>query len=317
MEQVFDIATLASANTVTVGASLQHVHVPGRAALEDERATSDEVELGMGIHNEEGCMRLTIDLPSLVTKMLSQLLDESDTDRAYISVKSGDPVALLINNLGSVSCLEIGGITEEVCQQLQSTYEIVPARVLSGTFMSSLNGNGFSISILKLADSGLGAGKSLLDLLDAPSEATGWHAAITPATWNDKTPEKVEEVTDEEHEAIASSNITSTSKTSRPIFIFFFQTKLTIAVNPETTTKALKAGLRAIVIAEPEVTKYDTLVGDGDCGLCLKGGAEGSYYFSISNPFLSKATRKEKKQRKTNKNKLFLHTSPNPSQPTP
>lgn len=29
-----------------------------------------------------------------------------------------------------------------------------------------------------------------------------------------------------------------------------------------------------MIAAEPQVTKYDTLVGDGDCGLCLKGGAE-------------------------------------------
>lgn len=29
-----------------------------------------------------------------------------------------------------------------------------------------------------------------------------------------------------------------------------------------------------MITAEPEVTKYDTLVGDGDCGLCLKTGAE-------------------------------------------
>jgi len=29
-----------------------------------------------------------------------------------------------------------------------------------------------------------------------------------------------------------------------------------------------------LIAAEPDVTKYDTMVGDGDCGLCLKGGAE-------------------------------------------
>jgi len=29
-----------------------------------------------------------------------------------------------------------------------------------------------------------------------------------------------------------------------------------------------------MVEAEPEVSKYDTHVGDGDCGLCLKTSAE-------------------------------------------
>jgi triose/dihydroxyacetone kinase / FAD-AMP lyase (cyclizing) len=32
--------------------------------------------------------------------------------------------------------------------------------------------------------------------------------------------------------------------------------------------------LKSVIAAEPEVTKYDTLVGDGDCGLCLKNSAE-------------------------------------------
>ena len=36
----------------------------------------------------------------------------------------------------------------------------------------------------------------------------------------------------------------------------------------------LKSGLNSLINAEPELTKYDTMVGDGDCGICLKGGAE-------------------------------------------
>jgi dihydroxyacetone kinase len=33
--------------------------------------------------------------------------------------------------------------------------------------------------------------------------------------------------------------------------------------------------LERVIAAEPEVTKYDTIVGDGDCGIGLKRGAEG------------------------------------------
>jgi len=38
--------------------------------------------------------------------------------------------------------------------------------------------------------------------------------------------------------------------------------------------KALTAGLDKLIEAEPDVTKYDTIVGDGDCGIGLKRGAE-------------------------------------------
>ena len=45
-------------------------------------------------------------------------------------------------------------------------------------------------------------------------------------------------------------------------------------MDAQVTRKALVNSLKRVIAAEPEVTKYDTLVGDGDCGLCLKNSAE-------------------------------------------
>lgn len=45
-------------------------------------------------------------------------------------------------------------------------------------------------------------------------------------------------------------------------------------MDPAQARKALEAGLRRLILAEPEVTRYDTIVGDGDCGTGLKRGAE-------------------------------------------
>lgn len=39
--------------------------------------------------------------------------------------------------------------------------------------------------------------------------------------------------------------------------------------------KSVIAGCQSVVEAEPEITRYDTIAGDGDCGLCLKAMAEG------------------------------------------
>lgn len=181
LQEVSKVARLASSNLVSVGASLSHVHVPGRAIVSDDFGKGSYVELGMGIHNEEGFKRLETDLSGLVKEMLAQLLDTSDANRAYIDIETSDSVVLLINNLGGVSALEMGFITEEVCSQLHSRYSLQPVRILAGTFMSSLNGLGFSISILKIADTGLA---SMVELLDAPAEATGWSAAIQAAAWS-------------------------------------------------------------------------------------------------------------------------------------
>ncbi|KFY79233.1 hypothetical protein V499_01737 [Pseudogymnoascus sp. VKM F-103] len=243
LDAVSNVANLVSSNLVTVGASLAHVHLPGRALARDDFNADDDIELGMGIHNEEGCRRLKTGLPGLVKEMLAQLLDTTDKDRAYVDIKPGEPTVLLINNLGGVSGLEFGCITDEVCSQLKNSYSLQPVRILTGTFMSSLNGLGFSVSLLRLVDTGLESQISMLKLLDAPAQATGWSAAVQPSTWVDKVEDRQqpnEEAIGEFHRAI----------------------------------KALESGLVGLISAEPEITKYDTMVGDGDCGLCLKAGAE-------------------------------------------
>lgn len=153
---------------MTVGSSLSHVYVPGRVASKDELNDSDEIEIGMGIHNEEGFARVKTDLPGLVKQMLGQLLDPSDADRGYISLSAGDSCVLLVNNLGGVSLLELSATTMEVARQLHGSYGLLPTRVLSGTYMTSLNGLGFSITLLKVVNPRFIIG------IDGPASAPGW-----------------------------------------------------------------------------------------------------------------------------------------------
>lgn len=183
LKDVTRVAQIVADNTVSIGSSLSHVHVPGRREPEDDELKEGEVEVGMGIHNEAGSERKSTDLPGLVKTMLEHCLNIADQDRSFSSITQKDEVVLLVNNLGGVSPLELGGITNEVIEQLESSYNINPVRILSGTFMTSLNGLGFSISLLKVADLQLGGGPSLLELLDAPVEASGWSAAISSGTW--------------------------------------------------------------------------------------------------------------------------------------
>jgi dihydroxyacetone kinase len=184
LKEVSRIAQLTADNIVSIGSSLSHVHVPGRKTDggEDELKES-EIEIGMGIHNEPGSERRTTDLPELVKTMLSYCLDKSDNDRNFLDISEKDEVVLLVNNLGGVSPLELGGVTNEVVEQLSNDWNIKPVRILSGTYMTSLNGLGFSISLLKVTDTGLDGESSMVKLLDAPAEATGWTAAVTGDTW--------------------------------------------------------------------------------------------------------------------------------------
>ena len=251
LKDVHSVAQLTADNVVSIGSSLSHVHVPGRSKAEvDDELKSDEIEVGMGIHNEAGSERVTAELPELVKTMLKYMLDPSDKDRSFLSVSESDETVLLVNNLGGVSVLELGGITNEVIEQLGNSYSIKPVRVLSGTYMTSLNGLGFSISLLKVKDTGLG--KSMLELLDAPAEATGWSAAVSTKTWNEKSTATRQEDSTADSEAKPSG----------------------LSIDPTLAKTALGGGLEALIAAEPDVTKYDTIVGDGDCGIGLKRGAD-------------------------------------------
>ncbi|KAJ5705937.1 hypothetical protein N7536_001626 [Penicillium majusculum] len=252
LDDVYALAQLANANLVSLGSSLEHVHVPGRGVPEDT-IPHGEVEVGMGIHNEPGSHRVKFDLVELVQGMLLQLLDHNDPDRCYVTRKPDDQFVLLINNLGGVSPLEIAGITDEVYRQLQRDYQVNMVRVIQGTFLTSLNGLGFSISLMKLVDPGLGVKATMLELLDAPAEAVGWSAPVNTSTW--------EKNLNADTADLKTSNLTEDIHSN-------------LQLDPTVLQKALNAGLERVIKAEAEVTRYDTIVGDGDCGIGLKRGAE-------------------------------------------
>ncbi|KAJ9155978.1 Dihydroxyacetone kinase [Coniochaeta hoffmannii] len=250
LREVAQVARLAAQNLVSVGASLEHVHVPGRRADGAQYLKAGEVEIGMGIHNEPGSSKESLELPELVAKMLGQMLDPSDEDRAFLNVNSNE-VVLMVNNLGGVSVLEMGGITAEVVAQLEKKYNIRPVRILSGTYMTALNGLGFSITLLNVVNTDIG-GPSMIELLDAPCEATGWAAPISKGSWEAKnTATREQEVAN--HDDISPSGLKGDAKSAQ---------------------EALTLGLQNVVDVEKEVTRFDTIVGDGDCGIGLKRGAE-------------------------------------------
>ncbi|KAI9370791.1 Dak1 domain-containing protein [Aspergillus egyptiacus] len=264
LEDVYKTAQLANDNLASVGSSLEHVHIPGREPSNDS-VPEGEVEVGMGIHNEPGSHRVKTTLVELVKTMLFQILDHNDPDRAYITHQRGDKFVLLINNLGGVSTLELSGITDEVYRQLERDYQIKPERVIQGTFLTSLNGLGFSISLLKLADTGLGPGKSFLELLDAPAEAVGWSAPISASTWEHRNSPPVE--------------IKKVKPAEQP------PSNVTLDIG--TIRKVLGTALKHVIDAEPQITRYDTIVGDGDCGVGLKRGAEAVLAFLDDSPDLN------------------------------
>jgi triose/dihydroxyacetone kinase / FAD-AMP lyase (cyclizing) len=178
LEDIVRVGRLVADNLGSIGVSLNRVHVPGRPREENGENSlgSDEVELGMGIHNETGCGRKSganAELPVVIKDMLRQLLDSNDGDRNFLPTRANEMV-LMVNNLGALSVLELGAVVSEVVEQLRQQYTTNLVRVFAGSFMTSLDGPGFSISLLNVVN--IGIKESLIELLDAASNAIGWHA---------------------------------------------------------------------------------------------------------------------------------------------
>lgn len=212
LKECLTVGNLVIENVVSLGASLSRVHLPGRpfaeASDEEKRLGPGLVEIGMGIHNEPGCEKVNANLPKLVEIMLAQLLDPGDKDRAYVPFGRSEKMVLLVNNFGGVSNLELGAIITEVTVQLEKKYGLNPCRIYAGTLVGSLNGPGFSLSLLKVKDTGLGPGKSILELLDAPTEAAGWPSNTRTETWEKRYKTAQNEIPKDEQK-IEPSNLKS------------------------------------------------------------------------------------------------------------
>jgi triose/dihydroxyacetone kinase / FAD-AMP lyase (cyclizing) len=92
----------------------------------------------MGIHNESGHRRVSPVPPlrDLIPQLLDLITSTADKERSFLPLQGNkkDSVVLLVNNLGGLSELELGGIVAETRRALDAR-GINIQRVLAGSFM--------------------------------------------------------------------------------------------------------------------------------------------------------------------------------------
>ncbi|KAJ7395056.1 Triokinase/FMN cyclase [Pitangus sulphuratus] len=128
----------------------------------------------MGIHGEAGVRRMKV-LPAdeAVETMLKHMTDPSNA--SHISLTPGCSVVLMVNNLGGLSCLELGIVAGAAVSRLESR-GIRIARALVGCFMTALEMAGVSLTLMVVDE-------ELLRLIDAKTMAMAWPNIPTgPAT---------------------------------------------------------------------------------------------------------------------------------------
>jgi dihydroxyacetone kinase len=251
----FNIGQAVNDNCVTVGSSLDHCHIPGR---EHHRHIPDSaVVLGMGIHNEAGLHEIdpmpTVD--ELITNMLKYCLDPNDKDRAFVDFNADDTVLLLVNNFGGLSNLELEALTASTRRLLKKEWSITPQRCYVSAFETSLNAPGFSFSLLNVSGIERKTGtsvKDLLKLLDAETTAPAW-----PRNGYRELKETYDATTGDA-DAKAASNADEGPD-----------------VDSTRLERAIRSACSAAIAAEPEITKWDIEMGDGDCGEAVVGMCQG------------------------------------------
>ena len=114
----------------------------------------DEIELGIGIHGEPGRERSTSKSAREIVELMAEAVLE---DLPY---QKGDRVIAMLNGMGGTPLMELYLLYGEL-ERVTSARGIVIARNLVGNYITSLEMQGFSITLLRVDD-------TLLQLWDAP-----------------------------------------------------------------------------------------------------------------------------------------------------
>jgi len=157
---VTEAAEAASRAIATMGVALSSCHLPDEQT--GQRVPDGSVEMGLGIHGEPGVdVMQTQNSQQIVQHLLEKVMPDND-----------QPRALLINNLGGMSALEMSLVTRDLIESplsRGSDYLIGPAPL-----MTALDMKGFSVTSMTLTP-------LFEEAICAPVEVTGWVQAVKVA----------------------------------------------------------------------------------------------------------------------------------------
>jgi dihydroxyacetone kinase-like protein len=158
LKEVADICREVNANGRTMGMALTSCTVPAAGKPTFELG-DDEMEMGVGIHGEPGRERMKLAPAHDVVEMMATAVVDD------LPFSSGDNVLAFVNGMGGTPLIELYVVFNELQKFLKSRH-ITISRNLIGSYITSLEMAGCSITLLKLND-------ELTKLWDAPVKTAG------------------------------------------------------------------------------------------------------------------------------------------------
>ena len=249
-------------NLGTIGLSLGPCIVPGRTKP-SFTLNNDEMELGLGVHGEAGVCRVKMASAHETIKMMLAHMTNPES-LTHLELKKGDKVAILLNNLGAISHLEMGVLTNEVVKQLQALGVIIE-RFYSGPLFTSLEMPGFSISILKISSD------LITKCLDAEALCSAWSGQAFTRD-------------------LSSALQPGITKLPDPMLDLDKTQRLGPSLDQngqDKVTNLVKNACQALIANEDTLNIMDSGSGDSDCGSTLRRGADAILLRLKNNPEIS------------------------------
>jgi triose/dihydroxyacetone kinase / FAD-AMP lyase (cyclizing) len=228
------IGKAAVASLATMGVSFSAGTSPavGKPSFE---LGEHEMELGLGIHGEPGVKRTGLQPANQVTEtLLTEIMQHGSSGNEQ-------RVAVMVNNLGATTEMELAIVARHAASFLAGK-GLAVERIYAGTFLSSLDMAGISISVF-------GLNEDRLRWLDAPTTAPAWPNAAKQRPGNPETQIAAEVSTE------VSSGGAAQTEAGRK------------------TKQAIGAACKALLAAENELTEMDRVTGDGDLGVSMARAA--------------------------------------------
>ncbi len=182
LDQCADLARKVNLNGRSMGMALTSCIVPA-AGKPTFDLGDDEIEIGIGIHGEPGQKRMKMASADEITEMM---LHEILTDKGYTRTvrewdrsagdwvekqltdapyNRGDQFIVMVNSMGGTPVSELYAIYRKVAQMM-GDHGMTIARKLIGPYITSLEMQGFSLTLVKADD-------EILKYWDAPVNTPG------------------------------------------------------------------------------------------------------------------------------------------------
>ncbi|KAB5531732.1 hypothetical protein DKX38_018402 [Salix brachista] len=243
LDEVAAEAKRASEMVGTMGVALSVCTLPGQVT--SDRLGPGKMELGLGIHNEPGAALADLQpVEVVVSHVLQQILSP---ETSYVPITRGNRVVLLVNGLGATPSMELMIAAGKAVPQLQLEHGLAVDRVYTGSFMTSLDMAGFSISIMK-------ADEALLQRLDAATKAPYWPVGVD----GNRPPAKIPVPLPVSPSAKSDESLSRPQQLSKQGYLL---------------EVAIEAGVNAVIDLRDNLNEWDGRVGDGDCGSTMYRGA--------------------------------------------